>query len=88
MAQGPSSTCCCTGGGNFLIPLPGAPGAKAGDAAAAFEDDLSRTIVDCEVNSGAWTLMHRYNKAADLLSETLSVRHTCTRLTCCSASLA
>ncbi|KAK9809702.1 hypothetical protein WJX73_007079 [Symbiochloris irregularis] len=60
------------GGSNFLIPLPGAPGAKADNAAGAFEDDLSRTIVDCEVNSGAWTLMHRYNKAADLLSETLS----------------
>ena len=63
----------CAGGSNFSIPLPGGPGAKAGDKAAQFEDELSRTIVDCEVNSGAWTLMHRYNKAADLLSQTLSV---------------
>eukprot|EP00887_Chlorella_sp_A99_P007269 scaffold2.g7269.t1 len=39
------------------------------DPSAGFEDELSRTIVDCEVNSGAWTLMHRFNKAADLLSE-------------------
>ena len=54
--------------------MPGGPGAKAGDAAAGFEDELSRTIVDSEVNSSAWTLMHRYNKAADLLAQTLSVR--------------
>ena len=57
------------GGSNFSIPLPGA---KAGDAAASFEDELSRTIVDAE-NSSAWTLMHRYNKAADVLAQTLSV---------------
>lgn len=60
------------GGSNFSIPLPGGPSAKAGDAAAKFEDELSRTIVDSEVNSGAWTLMHRFNKAADLLAQALS----------------
>ena len=33
----------------------------------------SRIIVDCEVNTGAWTLMHRFNKAADLLSDVMQV---------------
>lgn len=40
---------------------------------AEFEDDLSRTIVDCEVNSSAWTLMHRYNKATELIDSVLNV---------------
>jgi hypothetical protein len=34
----------------------------------------SRIIVDCEVNSGAWTLMHRFNKAAELLGDAVSGR--------------
>ena len=65
---------CWAGGGNFSIPLPGGPGPKTADSTAGFEDELSRTIVDCEVNSGAWTLMHRYNKAADLLAQVLAVQ--------------
>ena len=40
---------------------------------AHFEDVLSRTIVDSEVNSDQWTLMHRYNKAAELLDMILNV---------------
>lgn len=60
------------GGSNFSVPLPGGPGSKAGGAAAGFEDELSRTIVDAE-DSSAWTLMHRYNKAADLLGQVLAV---------------
>ena len=43
------------------------------DVLAQFEDELSRTIVDCEVNSDQWTLMHRYNKAAELLDMILKV---------------
>ncbi len=43
------------------------------DVLAQFEDVLSRTIVDCEVNSDQWTLMHRYNKAAELLDMILNV---------------
>ena len=43
---------------------------------AEFEDDLSRTIVDCEVNSSAWTLMHRYNKATELIDSVLNVSET------------
>ena len=56
------------------MPLPGAKKEKKGKGAvASFDDDLSRTIVDCEVNTGAWTLMHRCNKAADLLGDVLGV---------------
>ncbi|GAB4820070.1 hypothetical protein N2152v2_007116 [Parachlorella kessleri] len=63
------------GSGNFTVPLPGAKREKKGKGAAAgFDDDLSRTIVDCEVNTGAWTLMHRCNKAADLLGDVLAER--------------
>lgn len=55
------------GGSNFKIPVPGPIAAKAADPASTFDDDLSRIIVDCEVNTGAWTLMHRFNKAAELI---------------------
>ncbi len=62
------------GGGNFRCPIPGpASAAPQDDALAEFEDDLSRTIVDCEVNSSAWTLMHRYNKATELIDSVLNV---------------
>ena len=56
------------------MPVPGAAGGAAEDnVLAKFEDDLSRTIVDCEVNADQWTLMHRYNKAAELLEQALQV---------------
>lgn len=38
------------------------------------DDELSQIIVDCEVKSGAWTLMHRFNKAADLLGDIIEGR--------------
>ena len=64
----------CAGGGNFNCPIPGPKSAAPEDnALAGLEDDLSRTIVDCEVNSSAWTLMHRYNKATELLDSVLNV---------------
>lgn len=66
--------CVVAGGGNFNCPIPGPKSAAPeDDALAGFEDDLSRTIVDCEVNSSAWTLMHRYNKATELLDSVLNV---------------
>lgn len=34
----------------------------------------SRIIVDSEVNTGAWTLMHRFNKATDLLGDVMQAR--------------
>lgn len=65
---------CIAGGGNFNCPIPGPKSAAPEDnVVAGFEDDLSRTIVDCEVNSSAWTLMHRYNKATELLDSVLNV---------------
>ena len=65
---------CIAGGGNFNCPIPGPKSAAPEDnVLAEFEDDLSRTIVDCEVNSSAWTLMHRYNKATELLDSVLNV---------------
>lgn len=32
-----------------------------------FGDELTGTIVDLEVNKDGWTLMHRFNKAAELI---------------------
>ena len=62
------------GGSNYSIPVPGAPGSETeSNPLAGFEDDLSRTIVDCEVNADQWTLMHRYNKATELLQQALNV---------------
>ncbi|KAF5843594.1 hypothetical protein DUNSADRAFT_12856 [Dunaliella salina] len=57
------------GGGDFLIPVP-CKHVKEGtqlDAMPQLTDDLSREIVDSE-NSSAWTLMHRFNKATDLIN--------------------
>jgi alpha-glucan,water dikinase len=69
------------GGGNFFVPLPfrsaaGAADAVADDAAlaaaaAGLRTPLERAIVDAEVNSSMWTLMHRYNRAAELLEQAL-----------------
>jgi alpha-glucan,water dikinase len=56
------------GGSNFAAPVPGPKAAASEtDTPLSFEDEISRIIVDCEVNTGAWTLMHRFNKAAELL---------------------
>lgn len=56
------------GGSNFTAPVPGPkPAATEADSPLKFEDEISRIIVDCEVNTGAWTLMHRFNKASELL---------------------
>lgn len=39
----------------------------------AFDDQLSCEIVHCETKADQWTLMHRYNKAADFLEAVLQV---------------
>ncbi|GLC33353.1 hypothetical protein PLESTB_000342400 [Pleodorina starrii] len=60
-------------GGNFVVPLPskdGEPVEPQGPDVA--KDELSRNIIEAEVNSTQWTLMHRFNKAADLISEVLN----------------
>lgn len=38
-------------------------------SAALANDELASIIVDCEVKSNAWTLMHRCNKAAELIND-------------------
>jgi hypothetical protein len=74
--------------GNFAIPMPGQKKEKSKKGnLAGFDDDLSRTIVDCEVNTGAWTLMHRCNKAADLLNDVVSVSGGKAKLAGCFGSL-
>ena len=60
----------CAGGGNFSVPVGGA---KSGGGSVAVEGEIARQIVEAE-DSSAWTLMHRFNKAADLLDQALRVR--------------
>eukprot|EP00798_Chlamydomonas_sp_ICE-L_P029012 gene29012-32203_t len=67
---------------NFLVPLPSKQRPHIDlslfDPCAAFEDELSKiiveceTIIECEVKYDMWALMHRYNKASDLINETLN----------------
>jgi hypothetical protein len=76
--KNPSYSLCnlfIAGGSNYNVPVPGASGASLSkdNPLAAFDDELSRTIVDLEVNADQWTLMHRYNKAADLVEQVLQV---------------
>ncbi|KAK9852315.1 hypothetical protein WJX84_008608 [Apatococcus fuscideae] len=56
------------GGSNFSVPIPGASAAPDQKETPNFEDEISREIVEAE-QSNAWTLMHRYNKAHDLLEK-------------------
>ena len=61
------------GGNDFQIPLPGPRRpVSTGDAAATFEDELSKRIIGAEVHSGGWTLMHRFNLASDILGDITS----------------
>ena len=58
------------GNSNFTVPVAprGGKGGEAGDDGGAIDDALVQAIVDSE-NTDAWTLMHRFNRAADLLEE-------------------
>lgn len=53
-------------GQNFYIPIPGRSG-KADNGPEA-SNELLRLICEAE-NSSAWTLMHRFNRAASLINE-------------------
>lgn len=57
------------GSSNFNVPVP-RPGAEE-EEGVAVDDALVAAIIDAE-NSSAWTLMHRFNRAADLLGDVLS----------------
>ncbi|KFM28490.1 Alpha-glucan water dikinase, chloroplastic [Auxenochlorella protothecoides] len=63
------------GGGDFRVPLPTGDGGGAGegapDAASGnplLQDSVARAIVEAEATP-AWTLMHRFNRASDLLEQ-------------------
>jgi alpha-glucan,water dikinase len=72
---------CNDGGANFNVPVPGA--GKEAAPPVELNDEISRIIVDAEVNSGGWTLMHRYNKSADLVAEIIKVRCVLCWVFCC-----
>jgi len=55
------------GDSNFRAPVPGG----ALDVSSVSDDALVQVISDAE-NSGAWTLMHRYNRVSDLLDDVIS----------------
>lgn len=61
------------GGRNFSIPIPGAKGATDTASGVDTSNELVRQIADAE-SSDQWTLMHRFNRAADLLDQALTVR--------------
>eukprot|EP00884_Botryococcus_braunii_P013250 jgi/Botrbrau1/21926/Bobra.0249s0050.1 len=59
------------GGRNFNVPVPGGATPLPQEDVCAFQDELSCEIVHCETKADQWTLMHRYNKAADLIEALL-----------------
>lgn len=58
------------GGGNYKVPIPKEGAAQAEGPTAS--DPLSRAIIDLE-EASAVTLMHRFNRAADLLGDIMHV---------------
>lgn len=52
--------------GNFYVPLQ-APSREVPRLKAADLSDLANRIIQAEMNSGSWTLMHRFNLCFDLL---------------------
>jgi len=70
------------GGSDFVAPLrqktqkKGDEGAGAGDDADAVQtDELTQRIIDAEVKSGGWTLMHRFNMASDIIDDIVQGRY-------------
>ena len=60
------------GGSNYKVPIPTAGSSQA--QAPQVSDPLSRAIIDME-DASAVTLMHRFNRAADLLGDIMQVCH-------------
>lgn len=53
-------------GQNFYVPIPGKqPSMDPGPEAS---NELTRLIIEAE-NTNAWTLMHRFNRAASLVND-------------------
>ena len=66
------------GGSDFVAPLrqkTQKKGDDEGQAVAVETDELTQRIIDAEVKSGGWTLMHRFNMAADLLEDIVQGRY-------------
>ena len=64
----------CVGGRNFSIPIPGANGVSEQSTGSVTSDnEIVRQIAEAE-NSDQWTLMHRFNRAADLLDQAVNVK--------------
>jgi alpha-glucan,water dikinase len=60
---------------DFVAPLTQRK-KDGGEGAPVVEtDELMQRIIDAEVKSGGWTLMHRFNLAADLLDDVLQGRY-------------
>lgn len=60
---------------DFVAPLTQRK-KDGGEGAAVIEtDELMQRIIDAEVKSGGWTLMHRFNLAADLLDDVVQGRY-------------
>ncbi|HLH53890.1 MAG TPA: PEP/pyruvate-binding domain-containing protein [Verrucomicrobiae bacterium] len=53
-------------GGNFYLPVQ-APSARGQAVSAPELTDLANRIIQAEMNSNSWTLMHRFNLCFDLL---------------------
>lgn len=60
------------GGSDFVAPLVTREKSASKDVVDL--DELSQIIIDCEVKSGAWTLMHRFNKASEILEDIVQGR--------------
>ena len=60
------------GGGNFVAPAAGAVDDAGASDTCSFDDELACDIVDVETRGGHMTLMHRFNRAAELLERELT----------------
>ncbi len=67
-----SAVWAASGGSNFNVPIPGVGTSPQKTETSNFEDEISQEIVEAE-RSNAWTLMHRYNMAHDLLEKVVQV---------------
>ena len=63
------------GGSDFVAPLAQRKKEGDEDKPAVETDELMQRIIDAEVKSGGWTLMHRFNMAADLLEDIVQGRY-------------
>lgn len=63
------------GGSDFVAPLTQRKKEGGENAPVVETDELMQRIIDAEVKSGGWTLMHRFNMAAELLDDVVQARY-------------